>query len=902
MKWINASYVLMVIWIMIQWSRGEGMKMNEEEEGKKEWIEAGNLAKYLQLEEMNGISLKVEMNVIFIGFNGDGQSKLNLNEKFLSNWFSHIQHKKLHSVIPFQSFHSSFDSSSSSSSYYDQKEGERIEKKGNGMEYELSIRVLQLSPLVNTLLEDHLYWNIRPEDLQGKTEGLDKPEEEVKPKHYINANRFSSLLFSLLNHLNETNRFTLFILNPKSPVQSHEMYGYRNGFSDDELSELFKNDEFKSKDVENLLSGASRDVFPTDAPKKEISKERVINWVKQSNEWAKWFLSKERKKIVETEQCIDNGDLDTCSFLLPLNKSIIEVAKWISKKGTIKEKEYIFEAQNDPHLHEECLVDSWVTQHRFAFIDLTAGPIDFGPSITKQGYRSPQSIPYLPVISVKKAPQNHTHKSEGGIESSSLSQSRYELYQSEKYLLDSFWNQFCEHSKQRDDAFCKDLNEQISFLNLNKTISNEKWDSLLVGDAHEGENEFSAEENFSSQLGHIVSSSIDQLLLPPTSSLRHDFKSRLQFQIYVIKNHDSFNPIAHPYFHYEDFKLQLSKLKFPNQEFSFMVKEISLSSDAKLSLALRTSMKSSIDPKLSSDGNYLSETKLYIDSKEIQHQLEELEDSSQPIESTFQKIIPIFLLSFNYEYPILIDKQYQAKTLDNMVLIVQSNFHSYESQVTCNGKPIFWDLRNPLKAALGAVSTYFGGLLPVHLKWDEAAKSLSQDWMWSIGENPFSQTSLRYSFSTLQKDIILRNYILAAFNDSIYQVNQVVRELTHIQCGEQNQHLIEMIPIESILETMSEVEQLWLTLKDYTQLESLQIYKTIDLLTQNVESLKHMGKLSLDVSQLYQCVHSDNKSNSELQKRTYVNWLLAPSLVINAFIILFWFYFSKRKSQKTKVN
>jgi hypothetical protein len=55
--------------------------------------------------------------------------------------------------------------------------------------------------------------------------------------------------------------------------------------------------------------------------------------------------------------------------------------------------------------------------------------------------------------------------------------------------------------------------------------------------------------------------------------------------------------------------------------------------------------------------------------------------------------IPIFMFSLDYELPVFIDKYYTSKALSDMVIIVQSNFHSWESRVACNDKPIYLDLR-----------------------------------------------------------------------------------------------------------------------------------------------------------------------------------------------------------------
>lgn len=53
--------------------------------------------------------------------------------------------------------------------------------------------------------------------------------------------------------------------------------------------------------------------------------------------------------------------------------------------------------------------------------------------------------------------------------------------------------------------------------------------------------------------------------------------------------------------------------------------------------------------------------------------------------------VPIFW--FIHSDPLFIDKYYQAKALDDMVIVAQSNLPSWESHLQCNGQSLLWDLR-----------------------------------------------------------------------------------------------------------------------------------------------------------------------------------------------------------------
>ena len=94
---------------------------------------------------------------------------------------------------------------------------------------------------------------------------------------------------------------------------------------------------------------------------------------------------------------------------------------------------------------------------------------------------------------------------------------------------------------------------------------------------------------------------------------------------------------------------------------------------------------------------------------------------------------------------------------------------------------------------------HYGGLVPTHITYDEANKAAaqvsilwmhlhsrlderltlasSQQWLWSVGDNPLSYTSRGHHFSEMHHDIVLRNFIVNALEDSIVQANEAIRIL-----------------------------------------------------------------------------------------------------------------------------
>jgi hypothetical protein len=113
--------------------------------------------------------------------------------------------------------------------------------------------LVKLDPLVNTIVEDVIYWHLRSEDpkyttlppLHSTTAHLHssfvcsrllkwlsykKPEDEIPmgyERFYVDAFKLSRVLYHLILSVNLTDSYTLFVMNPKKPVGPNQSYGYR---------------------------------------------------------------------------------------------------------------------------------------------------------------------------------------------------------------------------------------------------------------------------------------------------------------------------------------------------------------------------------------------------------------------------------------------------------------------------------------------------------------------------------------------------------------------------------------------------------------------------------------------------------------------------------------------------
>lgn len=356
------------------------------------------------------------------------------------------------------------------------------------------------------------------------------------------------------------------------------------------------------------------------------------------------------------------------------------------------------------------------------------------------------------------------------------------------------------------------------------------------------------------------------------------------------------------------------------------MKKISMKEDIAVSMAFASSLRVSSWPKLNVDGEFSTEIQFYLDSKELQNQMHVIdnhakhfwlkpkfeEDSnddwntdedSDRYEHFVSRHIPLFLFSVN-RTPLFIDKQYMAKALSDMVIVVQSNTESYETRLSCNGKPIYWNLRNPLKFVLSASALLLGGLIPSHLTYNEATETIQQNWLWSVGDNPLSYTSSLSHFSEFHRDIIFRNYIVYELNQSITLMNLAMDHLAVSKPSLQNLGLLEYLPLKNLTETLHNVKRLWNRITT-----SMQKFD-VDNCIKNAKELRtftrrffKLAKYTERTLSMLKCLDSDSSLFSTFGTIFILeNWNWLWPICIGWSILIVFMLFTYKSSNKVKLN
>uniref|UniRef100_A0A0E0CK92 Uncharacterized protein n=1 Tax=Oryza meridionalis TaxID=40149 RepID=A0A0E0CK92_9ORYZ len=251
-----------------------------------------------------------------------------------------------------------------------------------------------------------------------------------------------------------------------------------------------------------------------------------------------------------------------------------------------------------------------------------------------------------------------------------------------------------------------------------------------------------ARDSFLAHLGSVLWGSMSHVIAPSVSHRAHHYYDKLSFQLYFVTQELPVNV--------KSVTEGLSSVLLQFQKPMFSQHMLSLSEDPALMMAFSMARRAAAVPLLLVNGTYKSTVHTYLDSAILQHQLQRLSEhnSLKGGHSNHRSTLEIPIFWFIHSEPLLLDKHYQAKSLSNMVVVVQSEVDSWESHLQCNG-------RRPVKAAIAATAEYVSGLLPSHLAYSPAHETATE----------------------FQRDVIARNYIITAVEESIQIINSAIQQL-----------------------------------------------------------------------------------------------------------------------------
>eukprot|EP01113_Clastostelium_recurvatum_P016455 TRINITY_DN1941_c0_g1_i1.p1 TRINITY_DN1941_c0_g1~~TRINITY_DN1941_c0_g1_i1.p1 ORF type:complete len:1049 (+),score=103.21 TRINITY_DN1941_c0_g1_i1:37-3147(+) len=776
------------------------------------WVLSQDLGYYLQLAPVRSFGIPVKVNLVLIGLDGIS----GVSASHLRRWLEHVEHSLEHLNVPDQM----------------KVTDPQAKHAPSHVHYSFDYTLVQVHPLVTTLVEDTLIWHLRAEDpayshKQRSAAGA-TPDTDM---FYMDAFKMAGLFESLLGHLGMVyDSFTIIMINPRSPAPTGR-YGYRMGFSNLELKKLHRHPNITLPASARVTPHETTEAPPRPSPAKQRNTDRkedplphgrVVDLTAESEEWANQFIRQMARPPTDhaaPDPC-DLGAAEDEESTLCLQRKlsradggqglvdadsqgmdIVQLAQYLLANGTRYERQYVQAAYLTEDMSEEALVDVWVSHRRFAFVDLTAGPFEWGPVVGGEGMKTSHSKPRAPASQLRQPSSPDAAQQESKTVRSTVEvvpdNEAISKLEAELAIIEMFIVRACAeipHAQPQeqlksgvDSPRCTDLQTRRVRIEMKIRIYKEAVSKgilpSLVTDPVSGrrleqtgevDTEFTGQDgentvhsagagqpdpvdDFMSSMGAMVTSALRHLVAPSTTVFPVHVNQRVNFQVILVTNHDVYNPRSPTTFDYDAFKHEVLKFKLPWQEFNFAIRNLSMGDDPGLSLAFSTALKSTIVPIISSANQNSSECELtpdrrygvdissrpvlYIDSLEMQRHLRrmtpDLRDENTRIPFG-AKHIPIFIFSLANQLPVFIDKSHQSRALTNMVIAVQSNHTSWQSKIESNGQALHLNLRAPLRSVLMSTVTLLSGLLPAHVSYSPIHQRASQEWMWAVGDNPLA--------------------------------------------------------------------------------------------------------------------------------------------------------------------
>lgn len=753
------------------------------------YTQAGNIANYMKLLEVDSMYLPVPVNFIFIGFEGKGNHDFKLGPEELERWFTKVDHVFEHTRVP----HVGETLSPFYKIIIDKSQHHHLPVVSH-INYNFSVHAIQMGEKVTSVFEHAL-------KALSRKDNISDTGDDGSALWQVDVDMMDLLFTSLVEYLQIRDAYNIFILNPKHDLKRLK-YGYRRGLSESEIHFLEEN---KSLQEKILRSGSIKESLLTlDKVKRPLYEKHpmmkfawttaedidTVGWSTSChdalNNVEKFYEGKDTADIIQSKvvQLMNGRDED---LKLLLDKEL--------KSGALS------------GLHSECLTDMWIGRDRWAFIDLSAGPFSWGPSVGGEGVRTNLSLPNVEktIGAVSEMTEDEAEdRLQGAIQDKfaalgDTDHQAIDILLAEIDIYELFTFKHCKGRKVKL-ALCEELdgrmrdlkNELQSFEGdgYDETHKNKAVDALkrmeswnLFSDTHEEfQNYTVARDTFLAQLGATLWGSMRHIISPSIAEGAYHYHEKISFQLFMITP-EKVRSIKQLPVDLKALMDGLTSLVLPSQKVMFSPHMLSLSDDPALAMAFSVARRAAAVPLLVVNGTYRTTIRSYLDSSILQHQLQRLNEQGalkgMPAHSRSTLEVPIFW--FIHSDPLLVDKHYQAKALSDMVIVVQSESVSWESHLQCNGRSLLWDLRRPIKSALAATAEHLAGLLPLHLVYSQAHETAIEDWIWSVGCNPLSITSQGWHISQFQSDTIARSYIITTLEESIQLVNSAVRLLVREQ-------------------------------------------------------------------------------------------------------------------------
>ena len=435
---------------------------------------------------MEALHLPLPVNLLLIGFAGDGHANVTLSESELRVWIEGMEPTLAHSRRG--------EASASASGGGGLFEGESY------VSYNCTIHAVELGASVTATFERAVAALARPADPASAEQALRSTSARFAPDHWyhVDAAQVSALLASLIAHVGlDAHAYNLVLLNLRKDALPPR-YGYRAGFSAAEVALLRA--EWDVHNMESVVraqagSPASPSLFGLAATAGAPASPTSRRW-RPPRPASGFSFSARVWEADSWATSMTQALSDVASFRASLSPSAVLRAEAIATLNG--RDEAAARALRRQLLHDvpvaasDCLTDTYVAPTRLAWADLSAGPLGWGPSASSAGLRRGALVDSILLSTDSRAAQGQPSDAAMQIVLEDLSAERYtsesdgfadevSMLETELDVYEAFALKHCA-GVALQPSICAELRERVSSLEvqLNDAMDGAASDTLLA--------------------------------------------------------------------------------------------------------------------------------------------------------------------------------------------------------------------------------------------------------------------------------------------------------------------------------------------------------------------------------------------------------------------------------------
>ena len=398
-----------------------------QDQERRRYLSSASLASYLGIQSVKAVHVPVPVNLILVGFSGEGHMGLKLDHADLVAWLEHADHVRPHARLPAPTHAARPRARSRSIRTPENAAGssplqQLDEAPTNSVaRFNFTCHVVDVGVKVTAVLERamRLYSRpLRPVNPLGDETRLRHSRDSVAA-HHVDAKAFSALVDDLVADLDLADSYTLVVMNPRRSNMGAK-YGYREGFSDDEVeflrakrTELLREAKATGRDARARARARVQEGFAShrvlqgdgQAKVRERRQERRGGRVGEESvevfgRSGKRVVRRRQKPRIVVRAGAAGADGGRQGRRTEAHRGAGRRRGGPGRRGRIDDGRARADAvaKNDKkpasfYHSPECLVDLYVGHGRASFVDLSAGPFAWGPLVGGEGLRNVRDLP-----------------------------------------------------------------------------------------------------------------------------------------------------------------------------------------------------------------------------------------------------------------------------------------------------------------------------------------------------------------------------------------------------------------------------------------------------------------------------------------------------------------------------